>query len=98
MKEVGRIWQVITKEELEYFKEKSRKDMVRYKEEHSNFIRQINELRKIGASESKKSTSDKNFNTKTLENSTRKNSFSQINSVVLNPFSLTTSNNLCSSL
>ena len=98
MKEVGRIWQVITKEELEYFKEKSRKDMVRYKEEHSNFIRQINELRKIGASESKKSTSDKNFNTKTLDNSTRKNSFSQINSVVLNPFSLTTSNNLCSSL
>ena len=98
MKEVGRIWQVITKEELEYFKEKSRKDMVRYKEEHSNFIRQINELRKIGASESKKSTSDKNFNTKTLDNSTRKNSFSQINSVVLNPFSLTTSNNLSSSL
>lgn len=45
MKEVGRIWQVISKEELEYFKEKSRVDMTRFKNEHESFINEINELR-----------------------------------------------------
>jgi hypothetical protein len=45
MKEVGRIWQSITKEELEYFKDKSRLDMDRYKKEHERFINEINELR-----------------------------------------------------
>lgn len=45
MKEVGRIWQNITKEELEYFKEKSNKDMGRYTREHESFINEINELR-----------------------------------------------------
>ena len=45
MKEVGRMWQNITKDELEYFKEKSRKDMLRYKREHENFIQEINDLR-----------------------------------------------------
>lgn len=45
MKEVGRIWQVISKEELEYFKEKSRVDMIRFKNEHESFINEINELR-----------------------------------------------------
>lgn len=45
MKEVGRIWQIIGKEELEYFKEKSRVDMGRYKGEHERFINEINELR-----------------------------------------------------
>jgi hypothetical protein len=42
MKEVGRIWQGITKHELEYFKEKSKVDMERYKKEHTNFITEIN--------------------------------------------------------
>ena len=45
MKEVGRIWQAINKEDLEYFKEKSRVDMDRYKAEHEQFINEINELR-----------------------------------------------------
>ena len=45
MKEVGRMWQNITKDELEYFKEKSRKDMLRYKREHEKFIQEINDLR-----------------------------------------------------
>lgn len=34
MKEVGRIWQVIKKEELDYFKEKASLDLERYKNEH----------------------------------------------------------------
>jgi len=45
MKEVGRIWQNITKDELDYFKEKSRKDMERYLKEHEKFINEINDLR-----------------------------------------------------
>jgi hypothetical protein len=45
MKEVGRIWQNITKEELDYFKEKSRRDMERYWKEHERFINEINDLR-----------------------------------------------------
>lgn len=45
MKEVGRIWQNISKEELDYFKEKSKKDMERYKREHEKFIQEINDLR-----------------------------------------------------
>ena len=45
MKEVGRIWQNISKEELEYFKEKSKLDMERFKREHERFINEINELR-----------------------------------------------------
>ena len=45
MKEVGRIWQVITKNELDYFKEKSKVDMDRYRKEHTHFINQINEMR-----------------------------------------------------
>jgi len=45
MKEVGRIWQGITKQELDYFKEKSKVDMERYKREHTKFINEINELR-----------------------------------------------------
>jgi hemerythrin len=45
MKEVGRIWQNITKEELDYFKEKAKKDMERHKREHERFIEEINELR-----------------------------------------------------
>ena len=38
MKEVGRIWQNISKEELDYFKDKSRRDMDRYWSEHARFI------------------------------------------------------------
>jgi hypothetical protein len=45
MKEVGRIWQVINKEELDYFKEKAKVDMERYRKEHEQFISEINELR-----------------------------------------------------
>lgn len=45
MKEVGRIWQIINKEDLEYFKEKAMVDMGRYKTEHEQFINEINELR-----------------------------------------------------
>lgn len=45
MKEVGRIWQNISKDELDYFKEKSRKDMERYWKEHERFINEINDLR-----------------------------------------------------
>ena len=45
MKEVGRIWQSIQKDELDYFKEKSLKDMDRYRREHERFINEINELR-----------------------------------------------------
>jgi hypothetical protein len=45
MKEVGRLWQLITKPELEYFKQLSNADMERYKLEHAGFIGQINNLR-----------------------------------------------------
>ena len=45
MKEVGRVWQNISKEELEYFKDKSKKDMDRYWREHACFINEINNLR-----------------------------------------------------
>lgn len=45
MKEVGRIWQNINKEDLDYFKEKSRRDMERYWREHERFINEINDLR-----------------------------------------------------
>lgn len=45
MKEVGRIWQNITKEELDYFKRKSNQDLERYRKEHEAFIQEINELR-----------------------------------------------------
>lgn len=45
MKEVGKMWQNITKEELDYFKEKSRRDMERYWREHEGFINEINDLR-----------------------------------------------------
>lgn len=45
MKEVGRLWQHISKEELDYFKEQSRLDMERYWKEHGVFINQINDLR-----------------------------------------------------
>ena len=45
MKEVGRIWQVISKEELEGYKEKARVDMDRYNKEYERFISQINQLR-----------------------------------------------------
>ena len=38
MKEVGRIWQNIMKDELDYFKEKAMRDMERYKREHERFI------------------------------------------------------------
>ena len=31
MKEVGRLWQIISKEELDYFKAKSKIDMERFK-------------------------------------------------------------------
>ena len=45
MKEVGRIWQNISKDELDYFKEKSKVDLERFKREHERFINEINELR-----------------------------------------------------
>jgi len=45
MKEVGRLWQIISKEELDYFKAKANIDMERYKQEHESFINEINELR-----------------------------------------------------
>lgn len=45
MKEVGRIWQNITKEELDYFKQKSKEDMQRYLSEHEKFINEINDMR-----------------------------------------------------
>lgn len=55
MKEVGRIWQNITKEELQYFKEKSDVDLERYRREHERFIQEINELRA-------KNNQEKNYN------------------------------------
>jgi hypothetical protein len=55
MKEVGRIWQNITKEELDYFKEKSKIDMERYKREHERFINEINELRSLNLQGNQKS-------------------------------------------
>jgi hypothetical protein len=54
MKEVGRIWQNISKEELDYFKEKSKIDMERYKREHERFINEINELRSQNIAENQK--------------------------------------------
>lgn len=52
MKEVGRIWQNITKEELDYFKQKSKEDMQRYLQEHEKFINEINDMRaKVKTSE-----------------------------------------------
>ena len=45
MKEVGRIWQNITKDELDYFKQKSQEDMQRYLKEHEKFICEINDMR-----------------------------------------------------
>lgn len=53
MKEVGRIWQNISKEELDYFKDKSRRDMDRYWSEHARFINQINDLRAQSKTEGK---------------------------------------------
>lgn len=61
MKEVGRIWQNITKEELDYFKEKSRRDMERYWKEHEKFINEINDLR-AKSKPGNNSTSDVNMN------------------------------------
>lgn len=61
MKEVGRIWQNISKEELEYFKEKSKVDMERYKREHERFINEINELRSQNIAENQK-IGKENFN------------------------------------
>jgi len=60
MKEVGRIWQNITKEELDYFKDKSRIDMERYKKEHEKFITEINDLRA-------KNQPNRNFSSRELE-------------------------------
>lgn len=54
MKEVGRIWQNISKEELDYFKEKSKLDMERFKREHERFINEINELRSLNIQENQK--------------------------------------------
>jgi hypothetical protein len=54
MKEVGRIWQAITKPELEYFKQKSNVDMERFKREHAKFITQINELRALSINAAEK--------------------------------------------
>jgi len=45
MKEVGRIWQNITKEDLDFFKQKSKEDMQRYLGEHEKFINEINDMR-----------------------------------------------------
>ena len=45
MKEVGKIWQSINKEELQRFKVKSDADMERFKREHAKFITDINDLR-----------------------------------------------------
>ena len=45
MKEVGRIWQNIKKDELDFLKEKSRRDMDRYWREHEKFITEINTMR-----------------------------------------------------
>ena len=45
MKEVGRIWQGITKHELEHFKQQSEMDLERFKIEHKRFITEINDLR-----------------------------------------------------
>jgi hypothetical protein len=53
MKEVGRIWQIISKDELEYFKDKSRVDMERFRKEHERFITEINDLRTLNFSEIK---------------------------------------------
>lgn len=59
MKEVGRIWQSITKPELEYFKDKSRLDLDRFKKEHTRFINEINELRAKSTSDFSSQQSDK---------------------------------------
>lgn len=55
MKEVGRIWQNIKKDELDYFKEKSRRDMDRYTKEHERFINDINDLRALSLYEKSRS-------------------------------------------
>ncbi len=49
MKEVGRIWQNIGKEELAYFKVKSDQDLERFKREHESFIQEINSLRAMSS-------------------------------------------------
>lgn len=61
MKEVGRIWQNITKEELDYFKGKSMIDMERFKKEHERFINEINELRSQNIQENLKSCEKENL-------------------------------------
>ena len=48
MKEVGKIWQNITKEDLDFFKKMSQEDMQRYLQEHERFINEINEMRVKG--------------------------------------------------
>jgi hypothetical protein len=45
MKEVGRIWQTIGREDLQHFEKQSREDLKRFKDEHEKFITQINNLR-----------------------------------------------------
>ena len=52
MKEVGRIWQNITKEELDFFKKMSQEDMQRYLQEHERFINEINDMRTKGKNNS----------------------------------------------
>ena len=52
MKEVGRIWQNITKEEIDFFKKMSQEDMQRYLQEHERFINEINDMRTKGKNNS----------------------------------------------
>ena len=84
MKEVGRIWQSITKNELEYFKEKSRTDLERFKKEHTRFINEINELRAKSTSDFSSQQSDKeiqNYEIRTPELKKRASQPSQFQSL-----------------
>jgi len=46
MKEVGRLWNQISENDLEKYKDMARKDLERFKSEHSCFVEKINLLRK----------------------------------------------------
>ncbi|TNV84007.1 hypothetical protein FGO68_gene15865 [Halteria grandinella] len=77
MKEVGKMWQHISKEELDYFKEKSRRDMERYWSEHEVFINEINDLRaKSGKNQQTQLVIPKSYSEINMDSNPSVNSFS----------------------
>ena len=45
MKEVGKSWQVITKEDLHRFQIKAAEDNARYQREYNEYLRELNSLK-----------------------------------------------------